>query len=143
MWIDALYYYPSYQGPISNATGGGDLSWLFGIDRRRRCVLDLVGRKRPQGGTVLIVTVGSTPLVTGAATHPGSSPAWAVFRGTWPSLATRAAEAESQAEVEVEVEGRSSATGQLAPTWSPAGDRVPARAATPRPGGRRGSRTCG
>ena len=31
MWTDALYYTPSYQGPISNATGGGDLSWLFGM----------------------------------------------------------------------------------------------------------------
>ncbi|MGP8161674.1 MAG: purine-cytosine permease family protein [Candidatus Dormibacteria bacterium] len=31
MWIDALYYYPAYQGPISSATGGGDLSWLIGI----------------------------------------------------------------------------------------------------------------
>jgi len=31
MWTDALYYFPSYQGPIANATGGGDLSWLFGM----------------------------------------------------------------------------------------------------------------
>jgi cytosine/uracil/thiamine/allantoin permease len=31
MWTDALYYTPSYQGPLSNATGGGDLSWLLGI----------------------------------------------------------------------------------------------------------------
>ena len=31
MWTDALYYSPSYQGPISNATGGGDLSWLLGM----------------------------------------------------------------------------------------------------------------
>ena len=31
MWTDALYYTPSYQGPISNATGGGDLSWLLGM----------------------------------------------------------------------------------------------------------------
>jgi cytosine/uracil/thiamine/allantoin permease len=31
MWTDALYYTPSYQGPLSNATGGGDLSWLLGM----------------------------------------------------------------------------------------------------------------
>jgi NCS1 nucleoside transporter family len=30
MWIDAQYYFPSYIGPISNATGGADLSWLLG-----------------------------------------------------------------------------------------------------------------
>ena len=31
MWIDALFYFPSYVGPISNATYGADLSWLFGM----------------------------------------------------------------------------------------------------------------
>jgi NCS1 nucleoside transporter family len=31
MWIDAQYYFPSYEGPISHATGGGDLSWLLGM----------------------------------------------------------------------------------------------------------------
>ena len=31
MWIDALYYVPSYTGPISNATHGADFSWLFGM----------------------------------------------------------------------------------------------------------------
>jgi len=31
MWIDAAYYVPSYTGPISNATNGGDFSWLFGM----------------------------------------------------------------------------------------------------------------
>jgi cytosine/uracil/thiamine/allantoin permease len=31
MWTDALFYTPSYQGPLSNATGGGDLSWLLGM----------------------------------------------------------------------------------------------------------------
>jgi nucleobase:cation symporter-1, NCS1 family len=31
MWTDALYYEPSYTGPISNALGGSDLSWLMGI----------------------------------------------------------------------------------------------------------------
>jgi nucleobase:cation symporter-1, NCS1 family len=31
MWIDALYYKPSYTGPLSNATHGADLSWIFGL----------------------------------------------------------------------------------------------------------------
>ena len=31
MWIDAAFYVPAYTGPISNATSGGDLSWLFGF----------------------------------------------------------------------------------------------------------------
>ncbi len=31
MWIDALYYVPSYTGPISNATHGADFSWIFGM----------------------------------------------------------------------------------------------------------------
>ena len=31
MWTDALYYVPSYVGPISSRTSGSDLSWLIGI----------------------------------------------------------------------------------------------------------------
>jgi NCS1 family nucleobase:cation symporter-1 len=31
MWIDALYYVPSYTGPLSNGTHGADFSWLFGM----------------------------------------------------------------------------------------------------------------
>ncbi|HXY44933.1 MAG TPA: cytosine permease [Acidimicrobiales bacterium] len=31
MWIDALYYVPSYTGPLSNSTHGADFSWLFGF----------------------------------------------------------------------------------------------------------------
>lgn len=31
MWVDAAFYFPAYTGPISNATGGADLSWLIGI----------------------------------------------------------------------------------------------------------------
>jgi nucleobase:cation symporter-1, NCS1 family len=31
MWTDAQYYEPSYTGPISNALGGSDLSWVMGI----------------------------------------------------------------------------------------------------------------
>jgi NCS1 family nucleobase:cation symporter-1 len=31
MWIDALYYNPSYIGPFSSRTNGSDLSWLIGI----------------------------------------------------------------------------------------------------------------
>ncbi|MGO9342197.1 MAG: purine-cytosine permease family protein [Acidimicrobiales bacterium] len=31
MWIDALYYKPSYVGPLSNGTNGMDLSWIFGM----------------------------------------------------------------------------------------------------------------
>jgi NCS1 nucleoside transporter family len=31
MWINATFFFPSYAGPISNATNGGDLSWLFGL----------------------------------------------------------------------------------------------------------------
>ncbi|MHB8458342.1 MAG: purine-cytosine permease family protein, partial [Acidimicrobiales bacterium] len=31
MWADAAFYVPSYVGPISNATGGSDLSWLIGM----------------------------------------------------------------------------------------------------------------
>jgi NCS1 nucleoside transporter family len=31
MWTDALFYFPAFQGPISSHTGGGDLSWLFGM----------------------------------------------------------------------------------------------------------------
>jgi purine-cytosine permease-like protein len=31
MWIDALYYKPSYVGPLSNGTNGMDLSWIFGL----------------------------------------------------------------------------------------------------------------
>ncbi len=31
MWIDAAFYQPPYTGPLSNATHGGDLSWLFGL----------------------------------------------------------------------------------------------------------------
>jgi NCS1 family nucleobase:cation symporter-1 len=31
MWIDALFYKPSYVGPLSNATHGADFSWLFGL----------------------------------------------------------------------------------------------------------------
>ena len=30
MWVDGLTYFPVYNSPLSNATGGGDLSWLFG-----------------------------------------------------------------------------------------------------------------
>jgi purine-cytosine permease-like protein len=31
MWIDALFYNPSYIGPFSSRTNGSDLSWLIGI----------------------------------------------------------------------------------------------------------------
>jgi NCS1 family nucleobase:cation symporter-1 len=31
MWIDAAFYKPSYTGPLSNATHGADLSWIFGM----------------------------------------------------------------------------------------------------------------
>lgn len=31
MWIDALYYNPSYIGPFSSRTNGSDFSWLVGI----------------------------------------------------------------------------------------------------------------
>jgi NCS1 family nucleobase:cation symporter-1 len=31
MWTDAAFYQPAYTGPISNALGGSDLSWLLGI----------------------------------------------------------------------------------------------------------------
>jgi purine-cytosine permease-like protein len=31
MWVDALYYVPSYVAPLSNATHGADFSWLFGF----------------------------------------------------------------------------------------------------------------
>jgi purine-cytosine permease-like protein len=31
MWIDAAYAWPAYTSPISNATNGGDFSWLFGM----------------------------------------------------------------------------------------------------------------
>ena len=31
MWINALYYVPSYTGPLSNGTHGADFSWLFGM----------------------------------------------------------------------------------------------------------------
>jgi purine-cytosine permease-like protein len=31
MWINAQFYVPSYTGPLSNATHGGDLSWAFGL----------------------------------------------------------------------------------------------------------------
>lgn len=31
MWTDALYYNPSYIGPISHRTNGSDFSWLIGI----------------------------------------------------------------------------------------------------------------
>ena len=31
MWIDALFYQPSYTGPLSNATHGADFSWIFGL----------------------------------------------------------------------------------------------------------------
>ncbi|MHB1986604.1 MAG: purine-cytosine permease family protein [Acidimicrobiales bacterium] len=31
MWVDAAFYVPAYTGPISNATGGSDLSWLIGL----------------------------------------------------------------------------------------------------------------
>ena len=31
MWIDAQFYQPAYLSPISQATGGSDLSWLVGI----------------------------------------------------------------------------------------------------------------
>lgn len=31
MWIDAQYYQPPYLSPISQVTGGSDLSWLVGI----------------------------------------------------------------------------------------------------------------
>jgi NCS1 nucleoside transporter family len=31
MWIDAAFYTPTYTGPLSNATHGGDFSWLFGM----------------------------------------------------------------------------------------------------------------
>jgi purine-cytosine permease-like protein len=30
-WIDALYYNPSYTGPLSNWTHGADFSWIFGM----------------------------------------------------------------------------------------------------------------
>ena len=31
MWIDAVYYVPSYTGPLSNGTHGADFSWIFGM----------------------------------------------------------------------------------------------------------------
>ena len=31
MWIDALYYVPSYTGPLSNGMHGADVSWIFGM----------------------------------------------------------------------------------------------------------------
>ena len=31
MWTDALYYKPSYVGPVSSALGGSDFSWAVGI----------------------------------------------------------------------------------------------------------------
>ncbi len=31
MWIDAAFYVPSYSSPLSNATHGADLSWIFGM----------------------------------------------------------------------------------------------------------------
>ncbi|MHB1928200.1 MAG: purine-cytosine permease family protein [Acidimicrobiales bacterium] len=31
MWIDAQFYIPAYNSPISHATKGSDLSWLVGI----------------------------------------------------------------------------------------------------------------
>ncbi len=31
LWINAQYLVPSYMSPISSATGGTDVSWLFGI----------------------------------------------------------------------------------------------------------------
>lgn len=31
MWIDALYYNPSYIGPFSSRSNGADLSWAIGI----------------------------------------------------------------------------------------------------------------
>ncbi len=31
MWTDALYYNPSYLGPIAHRTNGADFSWLIGI----------------------------------------------------------------------------------------------------------------
>ena len=31
MWINAMYYNPSYIGPFSSRTNGADLSWLVGI----------------------------------------------------------------------------------------------------------------
>jgi NCS1 family nucleobase:cation symporter-1 len=31
MWIDAAFYKPAYTGPLSNATHGADLSWIFGM----------------------------------------------------------------------------------------------------------------
>jgi purine-cytosine permease-like protein len=30
MWVDGQFYVPSYNSPISRATGGSDLSWLVG-----------------------------------------------------------------------------------------------------------------
>jgi hypothetical protein len=31
MWIDAHFYVPSYDSPLSTATFGADFSWLFGL----------------------------------------------------------------------------------------------------------------
>ncbi len=31
MWIDAQFYFPAYNSPLSRLTGGGDLSWLAGL----------------------------------------------------------------------------------------------------------------
>jgi NCS1 family nucleobase:cation symporter-1 len=31
MWIDAQFYFPAYNSPLSRLTGGGDLSWLVGL----------------------------------------------------------------------------------------------------------------
>ena len=31
LWIDAQYYFPAYESPLSTATHGADLSWLIGL----------------------------------------------------------------------------------------------------------------
>ena len=65
MWTDALYYTPSYQGPISNATGGGDLSWLLGMVVAGAIYFVLSFRSVPREVSEAIV-VPAAP-VTGAA----------------------------------------------------------------------------
>ncbi len=31
LWIDAQYYFPAYESPLSTATHGADLSWLIAL----------------------------------------------------------------------------------------------------------------
>jgi NCS1 family nucleobase:cation symporter-1 len=64
MWINAEFFVPSYTGPISNATHGGDLSWLFGMVVAAAIYYVLSIRSIPVEQSRMTPKVSSVPQLT-------------------------------------------------------------------------------